>query len=318
MSEDWLRVFKNVSPRGDMAWMTSAARQIEAIAAKFNINDINSMSHLIGHMAEETAGFTRFEENMNYSAARLHAVWPSRFPTVASALPYAHNPQHLANKVYGGRMGNTGPDDGWIYRGSGPLQHTGKSEFERIKRRTGVDVLTHPDDLRSRVDASTGLLAGASYFVDRHALEPAKRNDVSGSTRAINGGLIGLADRKIWIERARKALLLGDVKFDTKALGLLSAAPSSDPINHGIVDQKTSVEKHLSAQDNTVKAAAATPFLAGGAAVAAAAMAGTPLSLAAAMAAGVFVLGTGTALGFHRRAQSFEPLPRFAQIGDQS
>jgi predicted chitinase len=79
MSEDWLRVFKNVSPKGDMGWMASAAKQIEDIAMKFGIDDVNSMSHLIGHMAEETMGFTKFEESMYYSAERLHVVWPSRF-----------------------------------------------------------------------------------------------------------------------------------------------------------------------------------------------------------------------------------------------
>ncbi|MCY1745057.1 hypothetical protein [Ensifer sp. SL37] len=50
-------------------------------------------------------------ENLYYSAERLTQVWPSRFPTIASAKPFARNPRKLANKVYGGRMGNTAPDD---------------------------------------------------------------------------------------------------------------------------------------------------------------------------------------------------------------
>jgi putative chitinase len=324
MSEDWLRVFKNVSPKGDMGWMASAAKQIEDIAMKFGIDDVNSMSHLIGHMAEETMGFTKFEESMYYSAERLHVVWPSRFPSIASALPYAHNPQKLANKVYGGRMGNTGPNDGWLYRGSGPLQHTGKSEFERVKRRTGVDVVSNPDLLRSRTDAKTGLLGAASYFVDRGALAPAKRNDVTGSTKAINGGTIGLTDRRIWIERARKALILGDVVFDQTTVATLPAKSEAiaprlqvpqrlDPIAHELVDRKTSVEKHLNAKDNKIKTLAATPFLAGGAATLVAATS-LPLSAAVAGASIVAVLGIGAAVVFNNRHHDTEPLPRFVQL----
>jgi putative chitinase len=326
MSEDWLRVFKNVSPKGNMDWMASAAKIIEGIGSQFGINDINSMSHLIGHMAEETMGFTTFEESMNYSAKRLNQVWPSRFPTIGSALPYEHNPQKLANKVYGGRMGNTGPNDGWLYRGSGPLQHTGRAEFERVKRRTGVDVVASPDLLRSRTDARTGLLGAASYFVDRGALAPAKRNDVTGSTKAINGGTIGLADRKIWIERARKALILGDVIFDTVRIALerspvattehlqrLELPQQLDPVDHDLIKQNTSAEKHLSAENNKVKVLAATPFLAGAAGTLTAATT-LPLSAAAVAGSAVFVLGLGAALALHKRHKDSEPLPRFVQF----
>lgn len=79
----------------------------------------------------ETGGtFGPVEENLNYtSTARIQKVWPSRFPTLASAEPYVRNPQKLANLVYGGRLGNTGPNDGWTYRGRGLAQITGKANY---------------------------------------------------------------------------------------------------------------------------------------------------------------------------------------------
>lgn len=94
------------------------------------------LAHLAAILAEahhETGGKMQpVSENLNYSAKRLTEVWPSRFPTLASAAPYAGNPQRLANKVYGYRLGNTGPDDGWLYRGRGLAQITGKANYVKF------------------------------------------------------------------------------------------------------------------------------------------------------------------------------------------
>lgn len=74
--------------------------------------------HFLAQCFVESRGFTDVEEDLSYSAKRLVQVWPKRFPTIESAAPYAHNPEALANKVYGGRMGNTDPGDGWKFRGA--------------------------------------------------------------------------------------------------------------------------------------------------------------------------------------------------------
>lgn len=103
-------------------------------------------------------------ESLNYtSAARIRAVWPSRFPTVASAQPYVRQPQKLANKVYGGRLGNTGSNDGWTYRGRGLAQITGKENYTRFANLLGVDLVNHPDRaLESRIAVSI-LFEGMIY-----------------------------------------------------------------------------------------------------------------------------------------------------------
>ncbi|GLS46569.1 hypothetical protein GGR33_005121 [Methylobacterium brachythecii] len=88
-------------------------------------------------------------ENLNYStAARIRQVWPSRFPTEASAQSYVRNPQSLANKVYGGRLGNKLPNDGWDFRGMGDFQATGRDNARRATGRLqDLAYLTKDQDL---------------------------------------------------------------------------------------------------------------------------------------------------------------------------
>lgn len=87
-------------------------------------------------------------ENLNYStAARIRAVWPTRFRTNAAAQPYVKNPQKLANFVYGGRLGNNTANDGWDYRGRGFPQTTGKENYERSGKIVGVNLVANPDQM---------------------------------------------------------------------------------------------------------------------------------------------------------------------------
>lgn len=95
-------------------------------------SDIRWLAYILATAHHETGGrFSAVTENLNYSAKRLTQVWPSRFPTIAAATPFANNPQALANKVYGGRMGNTGPNDGFRYLGRGLVQITGKDNYRK-------------------------------------------------------------------------------------------------------------------------------------------------------------------------------------------
>lgn len=85
-------------------------------------------------------------ENLSYSAERIRQVWPTRFASIAAAQPYARNPQKLANRVYGGRLGNgnEASGDGWRFRGRGFVQITGRENY----RRFGIE--TSPDDALER------------------------------------------------------------------------------------------------------------------------------------------------------------------------
>jgi putative chitinase len=111
---------------------------------KTDYSDPRWLAYILATAHHETgAKFAPVEENLNYSAKRLTQVWPSRFPTLAAATPYANNPQKLANKVYGGRMGNVGPDDGWRYRGRGFVQVTGKDNYSKYGLADDPDSASH-------------------------------------------------------------------------------------------------------------------------------------------------------------------------------
>jgi len=95
--------------------------------------DNRHLAYMLATVFHETGGTMQpVTENLSYSAQRLTEVWPSRFPTIAAAKPFARNPRKLANRVYANRMGNTGADDGWRYRGRGLAQITGKSNYSKF------------------------------------------------------------------------------------------------------------------------------------------------------------------------------------------
>lgn len=155
----------------------------------------------LGQVLHESAGLTQFSENLNYSAERLCKVWPSRFHTIADARPYERNPEALANKVYGGRMGNTEPGDGWRYRGRGPIQLTGKDNYRSVGDLMGQDLVGLPGLLEQPRYA---LEAAIAWWEDR--IPDSMLGDTEKVTRRVNGGLIGLADREHLTGLAQGAL----------------------------------------------------------------------------------------------------------------
>ena len=152
--------------------------------------------HFMAQIATETGGLSAIEENLNYSAERLHQVWPTRFPTVSSAQPYAHNPQALANRVYRNRLGNggTSSNDGWNFRGGGMLQTTGRDNY----RRAGHEA--DPAALRTPLPA---LLAALKFWSDHGCNALADQDAMMGLRKVINGGTNGLEDCRTWLSKAK-------------------------------------------------------------------------------------------------------------------
>lgn len=147
----------------------------------------------------ESAGFRVLEENLHYSAERLCQVWPGRFPTLASALGCARDPEALANFVYGERMGNTAPDDGWRYRGAGLLQLTGKDNYARFAMFTKQPV----DDMPNYVRTVAGAAMSAAWFwSDRKLNYFADGWAITSLSQRVNGGAMSAADRIAMSNRA--------------------------------------------------------------------------------------------------------------------
>jgi putative chitinase len=172
---------------------------------KYDINTPKRQAFFIGQCAHESDNFTRLEEGLNYSAARLMAVWPSRFPNLAVAEQYANNPEKIANYVYAGRLGNGNEEsgDGWKYHGRGLIQLTGRENYERCGKAINVDLTSQPNLL---VDPHYAAMS-AGWFWNKTGLNAlADTQDYDTMTKRINGGLIGLDDRKAKIAKALSVL----------------------------------------------------------------------------------------------------------------
>jgi putative chitinase len=202
----FINTLYNLWPNGDErvpGLRDGIAASAPSVFAKYGIDSPLVLAHVMAQISHECGAGHDMIENLNYSNARLRAVWPSRFPTVASAQPFVNNPKALANKVYNGRMGNkTGSDDGWNFRGRGGSQTTGREGYERVAKQTGLDVIKDPDIL---IRPETFLLCAVSDFVNCGCLPYARKDDISGVTRALNGGLTGLPERKEWLKRWKAA-----------------------------------------------------------------------------------------------------------------
>ena len=178
---------------------------LESTFAKYDISSPQRQSSFIGQCAHESGNFRILEENLHYSAPRLMAVWPSRFPNLDVASQYANNPEKLANKIYSGRMGNGDEEsgEGYAYRGRGLIQMTGKESYANCGSGLGVDLVGDPDRL---LDPQYAALS-AGWFWNKKGLNSlADVQDYETMTKRINGGLNGLDDRKAKIAKALSVL----------------------------------------------------------------------------------------------------------------
>ena len=163
------------------------------------------LAHFMAQVLHESDGLANQIESLNYSAERLPKVWPSRFKPTGPLDPadFAHNQQKLGNEVYGGRMGNTGPNDGFTYRGRGLLQLTGKDSYQeatatlRAQNPAAPDFVITPDAVFS---PQWSLAVAVVEWASKGCNALADEDDIRKVTKAINGGLIGLSDR---MERLR-------------------------------------------------------------------------------------------------------------------
>lgn len=171
------------------------AAAIRDACVRFEINTIRRVAAFIAQMAHESGLIVGREENLNYSAKRLTEVWPSRFPTIADAEPYARNPEKLANKVYANRMGNgdEASGDGWRHRGAGPGQLTGAENWRGFAEAMGVTI---DEALAFGRTLIGGVMAFAWFWEENDLNRLADTPGVNDETRRINGGEHGLADRK--------------------------------------------------------------------------------------------------------------------------
>jgi putative chitinase len=168
--------------------------QIPETASKFKIDTPLKLAHFLAQCGHESGGFKVVNENLNYSADGLKKIFPKYFPGNLSE-SYARNPEKIASKVYGGRMGNGTEEtkEGFKFRGRGFIQLTGKDNYTAFGKAINEDIVGNPD----LVSTKYPLLSAAWFFSKNclHKCVDASDATVTSVTKCVNGGTIGLPDR---------------------------------------------------------------------------------------------------------------------------
>lgn len=166
---------------------------------QFHVTTPKRVAAFVAQCAHESADFTTLQENLNYSADALNKLFGKYFASAGrDAAPYHRKPEMIANVIYANRMGNgdTASGEGWKFRGRGPIQLTGKSNYQKFASDFFEDpetVINDPDLVTDDVPTS---LYSALWFWNKNNLNKfADASDIKGMTKVINGGYIGLEDR---------------------------------------------------------------------------------------------------------------------------
>ena len=164
------------------------------------LQGLTRLQYFLAQLGHESNGLTHREENLNYSATRLMEIWPNRFPTLAIAQKYDRDPEKLANFVYGGRMGNVDPGDGYKYRGRGYIQLTGRETYREIGKVAGLDLEGSPELAAKPENA---IRIACAFWTWKKINPSCDVGDFTAVTKRINGGTNGLTDRLEWLSKVQ-------------------------------------------------------------------------------------------------------------------
>ena len=186
------------SNKDPKAWYDAAIPMFE----EYEINTPNRIAGFMAQTSHESLDFTRLTENLNYSEKALNSVFGRYFgkgKNKRDAKDYARNQEKIANYVYQdefrskrGALGNTNPGDGWLFRGRGIKQLTGRNNYAAFGKSVGMSA----EEAAGYVATEKGAMESACWFWKKNKLQKwADKGDNKGLTKAINGGTIGLEDR---------------------------------------------------------------------------------------------------------------------------
>jgi putative chitinase len=190
---------------------------ILAALERYDISTPQRIAHFLSQIGHESGGLRRLDEDLYYSRiAGIRATWPQRFLSDAAAQPFVAKPEALAERVYNtevdgrpGRkdLGNKQPGDGWLFRGRGLIQVTGRDNFTKLAQAFG---LSSAEDAVAFARSHEGAALSAGDYWDRRGINALADTGglaaVPTVTRVINSKLIGLADRQQRFQQAAKVL----------------------------------------------------------------------------------------------------------------
>ena len=196
-----------------------------SIPSNFGIDTPLRMASFLAQIGHESGGLSVLQENLNYSAEGLANVSPKRYAKKLQNGLYAKNSvgrylpnllaeklatgplkaSRIANNFYADRMGNgsEASREGWKYSGKGLIQLTGKSNYAELTLNTGIDFVSNPDLLK---EPAYALISACFFWKNNNLNMFADKKDILSLSKAINGGIIGLAHRKALYEKACKTL----------------------------------------------------------------------------------------------------------------
>ncbi len=192
--EMFYKLFPNAKP-GTFDALTGIIQQAELVTP-------TRLRYFIAQCAHESQGFSRLEENLNYSkASRIRAVWPSRFKSEADAALYVNNPMDLANRVYANRYGNgdESSGDGWLYRGRGWIGLTFAANYLRFFKWEDKNI--DPEFVST---VSGAALSAAWYWIDHDLNQLCDSGSFDEVTRKINPAMAGRVERRKILEKLEK------------------------------------------------------------------------------------------------------------------
>ena len=225
-----------VCPKADGGIIEAIVTGAPSALPAAGLNDPVRISHFFAQIATETGGLRRLDENLSYTTVkRLRDIFPSKFKTDDSARSYIRNAEKLANLVYAGRNGNSRPDDGWKYRGSGLIQITGRENFDKVGSLVGLDLVDDPE-LARKPDSALEIALG--YWTKRNinsVAGEASEDAVKRVTKLINPKLVGLSEREAYFRKALKVFSHAAVSLasapgrQTRSRGFAAAAAAPAP-----------------------------------------------------------------------------------------
>jgi putative chitinase len=197
-----LELLQKLCPKTKPAVLKKYAESLHETAQYYDMYvNPKRAAAFVAQVAHESGGFNFVKENLNYSAKGLRTTFKKYFADDATAQKYERKPEMIANRVYANRMGNgnEASGDGYKYCGRGLIQLTGKQNYTKFAADLGISV----DETVAYLETPEGAVSSAGWFWDNNNLNSyCDKDDFVGLTKRINGGTIGLEDRKHHYELA--------------------------------------------------------------------------------------------------------------------
>lgn len=191
-----LDLLQKIAPKTKVATLEKFVEPMNYVAEHYAmLENKKRIAAFLAQTAHESGGFSVTQENLNYSAKGLMGTFKKYFPNEELAKQYERKPEKIANRVYANRMKNGSEEsgDGWAFRGRGLIQLTGRDNYTRFAKSVGKELT----EAVRYLETPEGAVVSAGWFWDTNKLNIyCDKDDFTGLTKRINGGTIGLADRK--------------------------------------------------------------------------------------------------------------------------